>query len=116
MHIRQFSSVIIVEWKWSKISKSSCRLGKDGTEQEQRLRVCSFGSYPGRPRGGPSLAIELNPPDQDGNPTKKNGLFIRTIRDVDFYKKMLENPQIPKALEMLSKVNPAQDEEHMLDI
>jgi len=71
---------------------------------------------PGSAKRGSSLAIELNPPDQDGNPTKKNGLFIRTSRDVDFYKKMLEHPQIPKVLEMLSKVNPAQEEERILDI
>ena len=71
---------------------------------------------PGSSNRSPSLAIELNPPNHTGKPTKRNGLFIRSQHDVEFYREMLGHPQIDKILESLLRVNPEREKERTLNI
>ncbi len=52
------------------------------------------------------LAIEVNPVDASGNPTKRRGLLIRFPDEYDAFKEILNNEKFPKLLEMLDKVNP----------
>ena len=54
-------------------------------------------------RSSPSrLAIEVNPVDASGNPTKRRGLLIRFTDEFDTFKEI----KLPKLLEMLETVNP----------
>jgi len=58
-------------------------------------------------RSSPSrLAIEVNPVDASGNPTKRRGLLIRFTDEYDAFKEILNDDKFPKLLEMLDKVNP----------
>jgi len=58
-------------------------------------------------RSSPSrLAIEVNPVDASGNPTKRRGLLIRFTDEYDAFKEILSDDKFPKLLEMLDKVNP----------
>jgi hypothetical protein len=58
-------------------------------------------------RSSPSrLAIEVNPVDASGNPTKRRGLLIRFPDEFDTFKEILNDEKFPKLLEMLETVNP----------
>ena len=58
-------------------------------------------------RSSPSrLAIEVNPVDASGNPTKRRGLLIRFPDEFDAFKEILNDDKFPKLLELLDGVNP----------
>ena len=58
-------------------------------------------------RSSPSrLAIEVNPVDASGNPTKRRGLLIRFPDEFDTFKEILNDEKFPKLLKMLETVNP----------
>jgi hypothetical protein len=59
-----------------------------------------YGSSPTR------LAIEVNPVDASGNPTKRRGLLIRYHDEYESFKELLTDEKLPKLLDMLEKVNP----------
>ena len=52
------------------------------------------------------LAIEVNPVDSSGNPTKRRGLLIRFTDEYASFKEILEDEGFPRLLELLDKVNP----------
>ena len=58
-------------------------------------------------RSSPSrLAVEINPVDASGNPTKRRGLLIRFPDEYDAFRDILNDEKLPRLLEMLDKVNP----------
>ena len=58
-------------------------------------------------RSSPSrLAIEVNPVDASGNPTKRRGLLIRFPDEFDTFKEILNDNKFPKLLTLLETVNP----------
>ena len=58
-------------------------------------------------RSAPSrLAIEINPVDASGNPTKRRGLLIRYAEEYEAFKEILNDEKLPKLLDMLAEVNP----------
>lgn len=58
-------------------------------------------------RGQPArLAIEVNPVDASGTPTKRKGLLIRDVSEYEEFKEILGNDKMETVFEMLSKVNP----------
>ncbi|MFN4132879.1 MAG: hypothetical protein ACK4GQ_00685, partial [Candidatus Hadarchaeales archaeon] len=61
---------------------------------------------PGYRKSPPRLIVEVNPTDSYGNPTKKRGLIIRGMADLEEYRKILANKKIEELLEALAKVNP----------
>lgn len=52
------------------------------------------------------LAVEINPVDASGNPTKRRGLFIRSIDELESFKEILNEERLSKLLGMLNSVNP----------
>ena len=52
------------------------------------------------------LAVEVNPVDASGNPTKRRGLLIRSLDEYEAFKEILDDEKLPKLLEMLDAVNP----------
>lgn len=58
-------------------------------------------------RSSPSrLAVEINPVDASGNPTKRRGLLIRFPDEYEAFKEILNDEKLPKLLDMLYAVNP----------
>jgi len=58
-------------------------------------------------RSSPSrLAVEVNPVDASGNPTKRRGLLIRSLDEYEAFKEIIMDEKLPKLLEMLGAVNP----------
>jgi hypothetical protein len=60
-------------------------------------------SYRGQPA---RLAIEINPVDASGAPTKRKGLLIRDVSEYEEFKEILSNEKMETVFEMLEKVNP----------
>ena len=58
-------------------------------------------------RGSPArLAVELNPVDEYGRPTKKRGIILRSSEDLNGYRKLLNDEKLAplvKAVESLVK-------------
>jgi len=58
-------------------------------------------------RGSPTrLAVELNPVDESGRPTKKRGILLRSSEDLNEYRKLLNDEKLVllmKAMDSLMK-------------
>lgn len=54
------------------------------------------------------LAVEINPVDASGNPTKRRGLLLRYIDEYEAFKEIITDEKLSRLLEMLENVNPGQ--------
>jgi hypothetical protein len=52
------------------------------------------------------LAVEINPVDSSGNPTKRKGTIIRDVAEMEEFREILTNEKMESLFEMLEKVNP----------
>ncbi|KXA99091.1 hypothetical protein AKJ40_04000 [candidate division MSBL1 archaeon SCGC-AAA259M10] len=59
--------------------------------------------YKGNP---PRLAIELNPTDSRGNPTKKRGLMMFNAGELEEYREMIGEEGLDGLMETIMEVNP----------
>jgi hypothetical protein len=62
-------------------------------------------------RNPPSLLIELNPVDENNLPTKRRGLYIRTRRDLEGYRKLINDRNLDALVAALEEVNGRREEE-----
>ncbi len=56
----------------------------------------------------PRLAVELNPTDESGAPTKKRGLVLRSAVEFDEYKGLFQHERLSSLLKSVEGVNPPQ--------
>jgi hypothetical protein len=54
------------------------------------------------------LAVEINPVDASGNPTKRRGLLLRYMDEYEAFKEIITDEKLSRLLEMLENVNPGQ--------
>ena len=80
--------------------------GKDWGKVKTSVPGVFVLKMPGTKNRQPSLAVEINPVDAGGSPTKRRGLIIRTIEELLEFKEILNNDKIENLLEMLEDVNP----------
>jgi hypothetical protein len=52
------------------------------------------------------LAVELNPVDGSGTPTKKRGLMIRTKDELEEFRQLFVSDKLGQLLEGVQRVNP----------
>lgn len=52
------------------------------------------------------LAVELNPVDGSGSPTKKRGLVLRSREELEEYKAIFQVEKLTPLLEQVEKLNP----------
>ena len=86
------------------------------TRDWQKVPVKSFPGIfvikaPGTKRNPPSLLIELNPVDENNMPTKRRGLYIRTRRDLEEYRKLINDRNLDALVSALEEVNGRREEE-----
>ncbi|MGY5873009.1 MAG: hypothetical protein RTV72_12240 [Candidatus Thorarchaeota archaeon] len=64
------------------------------------------------------LAVEINPPDESGNPTKKTGVMIRSMKELGVIRELLALENVEEVLHMIEKICPHQVEkkEKVLEI
>jgi hypothetical protein len=66
---------------------------------------------PGTKRNLPSLLIELNPVDDNNVPTKRRGLYIRSRRDLEEYRRLLNDRSLDALVSALEEVNGRREED-----
>jgi hypothetical protein len=58
-------------------------------------------------RGSPArLAIELNPVDDAGNPTRRRGLIIRNEGDLSEYEEIFKSDRLHSLVKSIEAINP----------
>ncbi|MCP8310639.1 MAG: hypothetical protein L6N95_03340 [Candidatus Methylarchaceae archaeon HK01B] len=59
-------------------------------------------------KGSPTrLAVELNPADESGSPTKKRGLVIRSSQEFEEFNKLFQHDRLSSLLKSIDKTNPS---------
>jgi len=82
------------------------RLGKDWERKPtsvQGVFVLRMPAFKGRPV---RLAVELNPVDEAGRPTRKRGIIIRSSTELAEYKKLLEDERLASLLKNIDRLSP----------
>lgn len=64
------------------------------------LKMPAYKSSPAR------LAVELNPVDASGSPTKKRGVVLRSREELEEYRAIFQVEKLTPLLEQMEKVNP----------
>jgi len=60
-------------------------------------------------RGSPArLAVELNPVDDAGNPTKRRGLILRDEVELNEYTRIFQSDKLKPLLASVAAINPAE--------
>jgi len=70
-------------------------------------------AYRGRPA---SLIIEVNPVGPDGAPTKRRGLMLRNVGELEEYRRLLSAERLEEVLKAVEKVNPSRGGEEEVEI
>jgi hypothetical protein len=65
------------------------------------LKMPAYKTSPAR------LAVELNPTDDSGSPTKKRGLVLRSLEELEEYKTIFQYDKLEPLLKSVDGVNPA---------
>jgi len=81
--------------------------GKDWGKVKTSVPGVFVMKMPGGKNREPTLAVEINPVDAGGSPTKRRGLIIRSVDEFLEFKDILTNDKLESLLEMLEDVNPA---------
>ena len=75
-----------------------------------RLRTSVPGIFvlklPEYKRSPTRLAVELNPVNEVGSPTKRRGLLLRTTAELEAFKELFQYDKLSKLLGMLDSINP----------
>ena len=53
-----------------------------------------------------SLAIELNPVDEAGKPTKRRGLVLRSSEELRAFRELINNEKLDTLMSRIDEVNP----------
>jgi hypothetical protein len=62
-------------------------------------------------KGNPSsIAIEINPVDASGLPTKKRGVVVRSAAELEWIRDILSNSKAAEIVQRMDKVNPQRKE------
>lgn len=64
------------------------------------LKLPAYKNNPAR------LAVELNPVDDSGSPTKKRGLVLRSLQELDEYREIFQYEKLSSLLKKLEEINP----------
>ncbi|KXA93979.1 hypothetical protein AKJ65_05720 [candidate division MSBL1 archaeon SCGC-AAA259E19] len=92
-----------------KLEESLSQFLDDGDDWEKKktsvggVFVLKLPKYKGSP---PRLAIELNPADRRGNPTKKRGLMIRNPGELGKFRDLIKEEGLDNLMEAILEVNP----------
>jgi hypothetical protein len=80
--------------------------GKDWERKATSIPGIFLLRLPGLKSTAPSLAIEINPVDSSGSPTKKRGVVIRSIFELEQINNLLSNQKLAQLAKSIDEVNP----------
>ena len=82
---------------------------KDGSDWERKptslpgVFILKLPSFKGRPA---TLAIEINPVDLTGSPSKKRGIVVRSEAELQEISKVISNAKLLQLAKSIDEVNP----------
>jgi hypothetical protein len=82
---------------------------RDGTDWERKptsiagVFLLKLPPFKGRPA---TLAIEVNPVDSTGSPSKKRGIVLRSEAEIGEINKLVSNPKLSQLAKSIDEVNP----------
>jgi len=83
---------------------------KDGTDWERKptslpgVFILKLPTFKGRPA---TLAIEINPVDSTGAPSKKRGIVIRSESEIAEINNVVSNPKLLQLAKTMDEINPS---------
>ncbi|KON29329.1 hypothetical protein AC482_06780 [miscellaneous Crenarchaeota group-15 archaeon DG-45] len=80
--------------------------GKDWGRTKTSVPGVFVVKLPGSRTSPSRLAVEINPVDATGNPTKRRGLFLRSAGELELFRGILSEERLLKLFEMVDAVNP----------
>jgi hypothetical protein len=92
-----------------KLEESLRQFLQDGKDWERRptsVPGVFLMKLPGYRKSPSRLVAEINPVDPYGNPTKKRGLLVRSVRDLSNYRQLLHQEKLDGLLRTLDQINP----------
>ena len=80
--------------------------GKDWDKKATSIPGVFLLKIPAYRGTSPSIAIEINPINSSGSPTKKRGVIIRSASELEEINKLLLNPKLSQLARTIDDVNP----------
>jgi hypothetical protein len=96
----------MVDEKLVETLRSFLREGREWERKPTSIPGVFIMKIPAYGRASPRLVVEINPTDPAGNPTKKRGMLLRSIEDLEAYRKLLAHEKIKELLNGVDGVNP----------
>ena len=86
--------------------KSIIKEGKDWERKPTSVAgvfLFKLPEYRGRP---PTIAIEINPLNSNGAPSKKRGIVIKSVEELNSILDLIGNPKVTQLAQSIDSVNP----------
>ena len=80
--------------------------GKDWERKATSLRGVSILRMPRTTTRPPTLAMEINPVDERGTPMKRKGVMIRSPKELEAIRSVIEDPKVVSLMMTLASVVP----------
>ncbi|WP_455364664.1 hypothetical protein [[Eubacterium] cellulosolvens] len=121
MNAKVFEGTLISRIKVLGLESKLAEFLKEGKDWERKATtlqgvfVLKMPTYKGAPV---RLAVELNPVDSEGRPSKKRGILLRSSEELAEYSKIIGDNRIANLLKNIDSVNPrpAKKEEKKPDV
>ena len=80
--------------------------GKDWERKPTNIPGVFLLRLPGLRSNAPSLAIEINPVDSIGSPTKKRGVVVRSTPELEDIKRIILDQKVSELTKNMDEINP----------
>jgi len=80
--------------------------GKDWARLKTTVRGVFVLKLPAYRSSPTRLAVELNPVDEEGAPTKRRGLILRSSSELDAFRDILQDERLSTLVRAMDAVNP----------
>ena len=80
--------------------------GEDWERKSTSLPGVSLIRLPSTRSRPASLAIEVNPPDENGRPMKKKGLMVMSAQEIAAFREIFSNPKLENLMKAMEAVLP----------
>lgn len=83
------------------------KLLKDGKDWEKihtsinGVSILKMPEYKGNP---PRLGVQINPVGELGRPTKKRGLFLKSLDELEEFRRLLSNDKLSSLMDSIDKI------------
>ncbi len=96
-----------MKWMSATLEEKLTKLLEEA-EDWKKIRTVVPGVFivkiPGSKKKAPSLALEINPADKTGKPTKKRGLYIMNRDEYEIFKEILTTQKVEQLITAIEKI------------